>query len=151
PSAAIDTGNGILKAPEFDITGGYAITGGGAMITNPTPNNIICGCHPTPDPLAYLPEPTQPPAGNITQVSLGNGNYQYTLSPGSYGGPGPKLPNFNAGDVVIFQQASAGNDGIFYLNSGGLNSTGASLIMDSSTSGGIMIYNAGTGTSDGIN
>src|SRR5207253_20596 len=33
----------------------------------------------------------------------------------------------------------------------GLNSQGASLIMDPATSGGIMVYNAGTGTNDKIN
>jgi Flp pilus assembly protein TadG len=150
-SAAMDTGNGIMKAPEFDITGGYSISGGGQMITNPVPNNILTGVHPTPDPLAYLPVPSQPSVGTITKVSLSGGGTQYTLTPGSYGGPGPNLPNFGNGDVVIFQQASAGNDGLYYLNSGGLNSQGASLTMDSSTTGGIMIYNAGTGTNDKIN
>jgi hypothetical protein len=146
-SAALDTGNGTMKAPEFDITGGYTVSGGGSMITSPIANNILTGVHPTPDPLAYLPVPTAPPAGTITQTSLGKGNTQYTLTPGSYS----NLPNFGSGDVVIFQQASAGNNGIYYLTSGGLNSQGASLTMDSNTSGGIMIYNAGTGTNDKIN
>jgi hypothetical protein len=146
PSAAMDTGNGTMIAPEFDITGGYTISGGGQMLTTPTANNIFTGVHPTPDPLAYLPVPSQPPAGTMTKTSLGNGNFQYVLSPGSYS----NLPNFSQGDVVVFQQASAGNGGLFYLTSGGLNSQGASLTMDPNTSGGIMIYNAGTGTNDGI-
>jgi hypothetical protein len=68
------------------------------------------------------------------------------LTPGSYS----NLPNFTSGDVVIFQQASAGYGGIYYLTQGGLNSQGASLTMDSNTTGGIMIYNAGTGTNDVI-
>src|SRR5262249_39634022 len=38
-----------------------------------------------------------------------------------------------------------------YLTAGGFNANSADLIMDPTTSGGIMIYNAGTGTSDGIN
>jgi hypothetical protein len=146
-SAAIDAGNGTMKAPEFDITGGYTLSGTGAMVTAPVPNNILTGVHPTPDPLAYLPAPTPPPAGTITKTSLDSGSFQYTLTPGSYS----NLPNFNAGDVVVFEQASAGNDGIFYLTSGGLNSQGASLTMDPNTNGGIMIYNAGTGSSDRIN
>jgi hypothetical protein len=146
PSAAVDGGNGVMQAPEFDITGGYTISGSGKMVTNPIPNNIFTGVHPTPDPLAYLPVPDQPPAGTMTKVSLGGGATQYTLTPGSYS----NLPNFTSGDVVIFQQASAGNGGIFYLTQGGLNSQGASLIMDSNTSGGIMIYNAGTGNNDVI-
>ncbi len=146
-SAVVDGGNGILIAEEFDITGNYTNSGNGAMITQPIPNNIFTGVHPTPDPLAYLPEPTAPPAGTITQVSIGGGNFQYTLSPGTY----YNLPNFNTGDVVLFQGASAGNGGIYYLASGGLTSTGATLKMDPNTSGGLMIYNAGTGTSDKIN
>ncbi len=143
----MDTGNGTLKAPEFDITGGYVVSGSGQMLTSPVANNILTGVHPTPDPLAYLPEPTQPPAGTMTKTSLGQGNTQYTLTPGSYS----NLPNFGSGDVVIFQQASAGNGGIYYLTAGGLNSQGASLTMDPNTTGGIMIYNAGTGTNDKIN
>jgi hypothetical protein len=146
-SAALDTGNGTMIAPEFDITGGYTISGGGQMLTTPTPNNILTGVHPTPDPLAYLPVPSQPPSGTITQVSLGGGGTQYTLTPGSYS----NLPNFTSGDVVIFKQYSYNNSGIYYLTSGGLTSTGANLIMDPSTTGGIMIYNAGTGGNDGIN
>jgi hypothetical protein len=52
--------------------------------------------------------------------------------------------------VVIFQQASAGNGGIFYLANGGFNSQGATIVMDPNTSGGMMLYNAGTGTNDAI-
>jgi hypothetical protein len=145
-SAALDTGNGSMTATEFDITGGYTISGGGTMTTSPAANNIYTGVHPTPDPLAYLPVPAQPPAGTMTQTSLSGGGTQYTLTPGSYS----NLPTFSNGDVVIFQQASAGNDGIYYLTSGGLTSTGADLKMDPSTTGGIMIYNAGTGSGDAI-
>ncbi|HMF16000.1 MAG TPA: pilus assembly protein TadG-related protein [Gemmataceae bacterium] len=145
-SAAIDTGNGILKAPEFDITGGYSSSGNGQLTTTPTPGNINLGVHPTPDPLAYLPVPDPPGAGTITKTSLGGGNFQYLLSPGTY----YNLPNCSTGDVVIFQQASAGNGGIFYLAAGGFNSQGATILMDPNTSGGMMLYNAGTGTNDAI-
>src|SRR5207253_9620967 len=92
---------------------------------------------PQPDPLAYLPAPAVPPDGIMATKSLGKGNKQYTLSPGRY----TSLPTFNQGDVVILQQASAGNGGIFYIDGGGFNSTGANITMDSSTSGGVMIYN----------
>jgi hypothetical protein len=146
PTAAVDTGNGTLIAPEFDITGGYSSSGGGQLLTNPVPNNIYLGVHPTPDPLAYLPVPTPPPLGTMTKTPLGGGSFNFTLSPGTY----YNLPNFKQGDTVTFQQASAGNGGIFYLATGGLNSQGANLIMDPTTSGGIMIYNAGTGTNDSI-
>ena len=143
PSAAMDTGNGTLISPEFDITGGYTISGGGQMLTSPVPNNILTGVHPTPDPLAYLPVASQPPAGTMTKTSLGNGNFQYLLSPGSYS----NLPNFNQGDVVIFQQASAGNGGIYWIQ-GGFTSNGANLIMDPTTTGGMMFYNDPTNGSN---
>jgi hypothetical protein len=141
-SAVVDTGNGTMKAPEFDITGGNTVNGTGQLVTSPTLSNILTAMHPTPDPLAYLPAPPQPAPGTMTKTSLGGGNSQYYLTPGSYS----NLPNFSSGDQVIFQQG-----GIYYLTSGGLNSQGANLTMDPTTTGGIMIYNAGTGTSDGIN
>jgi hypothetical protein len=145
-SAMVDTGNGIMKAPEFRVTGNYMSSGNGQIITQPVANNVLTGVHPTPDPLAYLPVPAPPTAGTINRTALGNGNFEYTLSPGTY----YNLPNFSTGDVVIFQQASAGNGGIFYLATGGLNSQGATIKMDTNTTGGMMIYNAGTGSSDQI-
>jgi hypothetical protein len=167
PSAAIDTGNGIMKAPEFDITGGYTVTGSGQLTTQPIANNILTGTHPTPDPLAYLPVPSEPSAANVNQQgnwvvpvsqnatsSITGQTYNniYVLTPGAYGGAGePSLPNFGQGDLVVFQQASAGGHGIYYLTAGGLNSQGADLVMDPNTSGGVMLYNAGTGTNDKIN
>jgi hypothetical protein len=170
PSASMDTGTGTIQAPEFDITGADTITGGGQMLTSPVPNNILTGVHPTPDPLAYLPVPSQPASavvvtqGNNLAPTYKNASYTlpngttntynniYIMTPGSYGGPSdPRLPNFTNGDLVIFQQASAGGGGIYYLDAGGFTANGADLIMDPTTSGGIMIYNAGTGTNDGIN
>jgi hypothetical protein len=168
PSGAMDTGNGTMIATEFDITGGYSISGNGQMLTNPIPNNIRTGTHPTPDPLSYIPAPSQPSAatvpthGNTVAPTYNNMSYTlpdgtvksysnvYVLTPGAYGGPGqPNLPNFTNGDLVILQQASLG--GIYYLTAGGFNANSADIIMDPTTSGGIMIYNAGTGTNDGIN
>lgn len=141
-SAVLDTGNAAMYAPEFDITGGTQVSNSGTFVTTPTPGQVFLGTHPTPDPLAYLPPPTMPPAGTMTTVSLGSGNKQYTLTPGTY----TNLPTFNTGDVVILQQASAGNGGVFYINGGGFKSTGASVIMDPTTSGGVMLYNAPTST-----
>lgn len=160
PAAAYDNGNGYIKAPEYDITGGDA--GKTTHLENTSgmydPSIIYTGVHPTPDPLAYLPAPGQPgapsipSAGSITTVNKSGGGKTYTLTPGSYGGNGgPSLPNFTNKDTVIFQQSSAGNDGIYYLVSGGLTANSANLQMDSQSTGGIMIYNAGTGQSDGIN
>lgn len=131
PEAARATGGGGLTADRFEITGGTTGTFNGAVET---------GVLPTPDPLAYLPVPPVPPDGTMSKKSLGNGNHQYTLSPGHYA----SLPAVNVGDVVVFQQASANsNGGIFYIDSG-FTSTGATIMMDPNTSGGVMLYNSPT-------
>src|SRR5262249_47680535 len=138
-AAAVDGGNGGMRAQNFFITGDAVYNGNGTFTTIPIPNQVFQGVHPTPDPLAYLPVPSMPPNGTMTSIPIGNGNIQYTLSPGTY----TNLPTFSTGDIVILQQASAnGNGGIFYINGGGFKSTGATIIMDPLTSGGAMIYNA---------
>ena len=44
--------------------------------------------------------------------------------------------------MVILQQASASSaGGIYYLDGGGFNSPGATIKMDTATSGGVMLYN----------
>jgi hypothetical protein len=131
-AAARANGGGSLTAPEFDITGGYVGTFNG---------NVVTGSPPIPDPLAYLAAPTQPPPGVITKKNIPGGGTAYYLTPGSY----TNLPNFTNGDTVTFAQASAGNGGIYYIN--GLTSNSANLIMDNTTSGGLMIYNSPTNTS----
>jgi Flp pilus assembly protein TadG len=133
--AAIVSGGGGIKADSFEITGGYA---------GPLNGRVTTDVPPTPDPLSYLPRPPVPPNGRMTTTNLGNGNKQYTLTPGRYA----NLPNFNPGDQVVLQQASAnGTGGIYYLDGCGLKSTGANIVMDSSTSGGVMIYNNPVGSS----
>ncbi|HZT83044.1 MAG TPA: pilus assembly protein TadG-related protein [Gemmataceae bacterium] len=151
PKAVIDTGTGTLKATEIDIVGSLAVGNKATLITSPTPNNVVENVPPMQDPLASLPAPTPPGLGSISSTPLTGGGTQYVLTPGQYGGPGPTLPNFGNKDVVILKQASAGNGGIYYLNSGGFNFQGASLTMDTGTSGGVMFYNAGTGTNDKFN
>jgi hypothetical protein len=157
PQALVDLGTGAAVATEFDITGNLQVGNKATLQTAPAPNQFNEGVPSTPDPLAYLPAPGQPGAppipgaGTITTAPNPAGGTIYTLSPGAYGSPlGPKLPNFTGSDVVILMQASAGNNGIYYLNQGGLNFSGATMQMDSNTSGGVMIYNAGTGTNDKI-
>jgi hypothetical protein len=135
-SAARVTNNGSVTAPEIDITGGANGMFNGTVNT---------GVLPTPDPLAYLPSPDMPSAGSITKTHLKGGGDQYVLTPGSY----TNLPNFTNGDVVILQQASANlAGGIYYLNGSGFVSNGASVIMDPNTSGGLMLYNAPTNSSN---
>jgi hypothetical protein len=133
--AARGTGGGGITADRFDITGGY---------TGSLYGNIYTKQPPTPDPLRGLPVPNITIDGTITKVSLGHGNFQYTLTPGRFNtNSNNTLPSvFNTGDVVIFKQASYNSvGGIYYIDGGGFKSTGASLIMDPLTTGGIMIYN----------
>lgn len=149
-AAVTSSGNATMVALEFDVTGGTKISNSSSFTTAPEPNRIFTGVHPTPDPLAYLPQPGDtanggppvPPNGALTSRSLGGGQVEYVLSPGRFS----NLPTFGPGDVVIFQQASANQTvdkfgGIYYLEGGGLRSTGASILMDPSTSGGVLIYN----------
>ena len=161
PAAAYIGGGGVIKAPEYDITGGDA--GKLQQFENTAgvydPSIIYTGVHPTPDPLAYLPPPGGtggypiPPAANVptkgNTVSPMGVNYTdpvtgkfynnyYLLSPGSYGGLNqPRLPNFTNGDLVVFKQASAGNNGIYYLTAGGFNTNTADIRMDTATTGGV--------------
>lgn len=142
-SAVVDGGNGYLKANEFFITGGATTNGNAQLVTDPVPNLVHVGVHPTPDPLAYLPQPSAPANGTMDTKSIGKGNKQYTLTPGRY----TNLPTFNPGDVVILKQASAnGNGGVYYIDGGGFKSTGATITMDTGTTGGVMIYNHPTST-----
>jgi hypothetical protein len=122
--AANVAGGGGIKADDFEIHGGYSGFLNGEVHT---------GVAPQPDPLRYLPEPSVPANGTMSTKGIGNGNKEYTLTPGRY----TNLPGFNAGDVVKIQQG-----GTIYIDGGGFKSTGASIIMDSSTSGGVMIYNS---------
>jgi Flp pilus assembly protein TadG len=140
-SAVNCNGNGTITAQELDVTGGYS-GGSSQIMTAPISGNINTGVPTTADPLRFLQVPSQPASANYTYDKV---THTYTLPPGSYG----KLPNFTNGDTVIFEQASAGNGGIFYLNNG-FNANGAVLKMDTNTTGGMMIYNAGTGGNDGI-
>lgn len=144
PSAVLVSGNGKMIAPEFHITGGVQLGGNATFETAPVPGKIYTGMHPTPDPLAYLPPPPIPPDGIMTVTNLGQGNKRYTLTPGRYS----NLPTFNTGDEVILKQASAGGQGIYYIDSGGFKSTGATITMDPNTTGGVMLYNAPSGTNN---
>jgi hypothetical protein len=143
--AVVDAGNGVMKAQEFDITGGLSVANTATFLTAPVANQVFTGLHPTPDPLAYLPVPSVPPDGVMTQILD-----TITLTPGRY----TNLPVFTQGQTVILQQATYPNgaNGIYYLDGCGFQSTGANIIMDAVYSGGVMIYNkpSSTDSSQGI-
>jgi len=131
---AISSGGGTMIAPEFDFGGdpGYVASGGGTFS-----GTIISNAAPNPDPLAYLPPPT-----TTGMVNQGNANFSghrsVTLSPGYY----PNGIHISAGANVTLLP------GIYYMASGGFQcntNEGGSL-----TANGVMIYNEGSGTNDGI-
>jgi Flp pilus assembly protein TadG len=134
-AAARATGGGTLTAAQFRVVGAASGTFNGTVTT---------GVLPTPDPLAYLPVPEKPAAGDMKKTNTGPGSKTYYLTPGSYN----NLPNFGNGDTVILQQG-----GIYYISGGLTTTNGASIIMDTATTGGVMIYNApnGSQTNQAIN
>ena len=173
PTAAIaNVGNATIKANEVAVNGG--ISGGGSIVTNPVPDNVTFGVAPTPDPLASLPAPDEPPPGSIAEIDAKNQpgldlltdlvskgsltraaadtitNKIYVLTPGTYSSTNIRLSNYGNGDLLVFNQASAGSGGIYYIKDGGFSSQGASMVMNPGTTGGMMFFNAGVGTSDKI-
>jgi hypothetical protein len=133
PTAAIVTGGGSLTAPEFDLTGipGWNTSGGGAF-NGP----ILSGQVPTPDPLAYLPEPD--PSTMTVQshktVKLQNQG-SLSLQPGVYTGG----INVTGGNLTLAP-------GIYYMDGGGFGFSGTGNL----TATGVMIVNAPSSNSDVI-
>lgn len=126
PSALTTSGGGTMSAPEFDITGGYS--GGGLS------GKINTGVTPTPDPLAYLPQPdpSTMPIQHTGKLTLSNGST--TLQPGVY-----------KGGISVSGQANLTlSPGIYYMDGGGFSFSGqGSLIAP-----GVMIYNEPQNTND---
>lgn len=148
-NATFDQGNGTIivkggtgakqqSSPEFNVTGGISLGGNGTITTlntNGTSTNATyTGIHPTPDPLAYLPEPAKPAAGTITKVGD-----VYTLTPGSYDGTEANFPgNLNSSESIVFN-----GTGIYYFdmpaNNAKIKSTGGSITMSNGTDG-VMLF-----------
>ena len=130
--AAIAGGGGTLSAPEFDITGNYATTGGAQFL-----GTIHTGRRPMADPLADLPVPDKTTmsvqSSNKTQYTSGS----QTLNPGVYKGG---ISVSGTGSLTL-------QPGVYYMDGGGFSFSG-----QGSLSGpGVMIYNdPGNGNSGGI-
>jgi hypothetical protein len=125
PSGAIVTGGGSLTTPEFDLSGtpGWSTSGGGTF--NGT---ILSGQVPTPDPLAFLPEP-DPSTMTVqakNQVKLQNSG-SLSLQPGVYQGG----INVTGGNLTLAP-------GIYYMEGGGFSFSGTGNL----SATGVMIVNA---------
>jgi hypothetical protein len=128
PSAVVVTGGGSLTAPEFDITGNPGTsTSNGATINGRVLGNQV----PTPDPLAYLPEP-DPTSLNLTvqatkTVKLTSTGSSLALLPGVYQGG----INVTGGSLTLAP-------GIYYMDGGGFSFSGSGSL----TAEGVMLVNA---------
>jgi hypothetical protein len=131
PTGAIVTGGGSLTAPEFDLSGtpGWSTSGGGTF-TGP----ILSGQVPTPDPLAFLPEPDP---STLTVQSTNTVKLQnqgsLSLQPGVYQGG----INVTGGSLTLAP-------GIYYMQGGGFSFSGTGNL----TASGVMIVNAPTKNSN---
>jgi Flp pilus assembly protein TadG len=128
-AAASTNGGGMITAPEFDITGGY----GGSGLNG----TIKTGVPPTPDPLAYLPQPdpSTMKVQSTKKLSVSNGNP--TIQPGVYQG----------GISVSGQGGLNLQPGIYYMDGGGFSFTGQGSL----SATGVMIFNAPQSNSDTVN
>ena len=107
---------------------------------------------PTPDPLAGLPEPAQPPLPNLpssTLAMLGSG-YSTNNGVNDSGNNGSTIdlyPGYYAGikvtgnDQIVLHDNLDGSPGIYYIGSQGLSITNAGAITGSN----VMLYSNGTG------
>jgi hypothetical protein len=133
PSATVVVGGGVLTAPEFDITGvpGTSTSGGGTIS-----GTILDGQVPTPDPLAYLPEPNPSTMSvqSTKTVKLQNQG-SLSLQPGVYTGG----INVTGGNLTLAP-------GIYYMDGGGFSFSGTGSL----TAPGVMIVNAPQSNSDTI-
>ena len=131
--ASVASGGGVVSAPQYYIGGVPGISGNGTFIG--TINN---GVAPTPDPLAYLPEPD--PSTMTVQSTNGlhpSGSNTVTIYPGVYQG----------GISVSGQASLIMAPGIYYMQGGGFSFTGQGNL----TATGVMIVNAPQSNSDVIN
>jgi hypothetical protein len=133
-SGIVVTGGGVLTAPEFDVTGvpGTSTSGGGAINGTVLDDQV-----PTPDPLAYLPEPdpTNMTVQSKKTVKLQNQG-SLSLQPGVFKGG----INVTGGDLTLAP-------GIYYMDGGGFSFSGTGSL----NAPGVMIVNAPQQNSDVIN
>jgi hypothetical protein len=133
PSGATGVGGGVLTAPEFDLSGtpGWSTSGGGSFV-----GTILSGQVPTPDPLAYLPQP-DPSTMTVQathQVKLENQG-SLSLQPGVYQGG----INVTGGNLTLAP-------GLYYMDGGGFGFSGSGAL----SAPGVMIVNAPSKNSDTI-
>jgi Flp pilus assembly protein TadG len=125
------TGGGTVSAPEIDFSGSPGYSGSGTW-----QGTLKSSQPPTPDPLAYLPEPDPSTMTSYNKVTL-SGKKATTIYPGTYNG-----------GINVSGQATLNMDpGIYYMDGGGFSFTGQGSL----NAAGVMIVNAPQSSSDLIN
>jgi Flp pilus assembly protein TadG len=118
------TGGGHISVSsnqEIDVSGSPGTSGSGTVTGTVMTNQV-----PTPDPLAYLPEPSTSGAATYNKVN-GAGNKVITINPGVY-----------SGGIQITGQASLiMNPGIYIMDGGGFSFSGSGSL----SAVGVMIVN----------
>jgi hypothetical protein len=130
--AAIAGGGGMLKAPEFDITGNYGTNGSGTFV-----GDMKTNVPPTPDPLADLPPPDKSTMVVQSKKQFHKTSGSWTLYPGVYVGG---ISASGTASLLLMP-------GIYYMDGGGFQFTGQGSLYGV----GVMIYNdPGNGNSGGV-
>jgi hypothetical protein len=155
-AALFNQGNAtvVVNNGAVDITGNdtsaqtsAGTIGSGAPIQTPTgAAGVYINQHPTPDPLAYLPQPGSNTAGapgipgkapQPKQVTLPSGQVAWICWPGAYNtntGMDTFLPPDTNGSLIVFMQANntlqGSTSGIYWIDNGGFKYNNASLVTD---------------------
>jgi hypothetical protein len=134
-SDAITTSGGghitVSSGQEVDVTGKPGYSGSGTIT-----GKVVSGVPPTPDPLAYLPEPSPSGATNYGKVTVSGSKVQ-TVWPGVY----------HNGISVSGQGSLIMKPGIYFMDGGGFSFTGSGSL----SAKGVMIVNLPKQNSDVIN
>jgi len=131
PDAATATGGGTVISSQLDVTGRPGTSGSGTFI-----GPINSGVEPTPDPLAYLPEPDPSTLQQMSKKNYHLSNGIDTISPGVYRG----------GITVSGQGSLIMQPGIYYMDGGGFTFTGQGSLY----AVGVLIFSAPRLSSDVI-
>ena len=133
PTAMVAVGGATVTASEFDVTGVPGQSGSGSFS-----GTLYNGVPPTPDPLAYLPEPN--PATMTVQATKNSGLHisggNKTIQPGYYSG----------GISVTGNGSLTMQPGIYYMDGGGFSFSGQGNL----NAQGVMIVNNPQQSSDTI-
>jgi len=158
----VNNGTVDITGPDTTAVSSAGTIGSGSSIQTPNgSSDVYINQHPTPDPLAYLPQPgtttsgtTQPPgipgkAPKPQQVTLPSGQQAWLMWPGAYNtntGNDTSLPPDTNGSLIVLMQANnsqqGSTSGIYYIANGGFKYNNAALVTDTA----LLINNPG-GTS----